>query len=79
MHVDQLADALRSDVESAPRGQIKVRIHLFGIRHANDLRWVSLSALVAAAGIRASYVTEIRSGMNLADFVDLRKELFSTS
>ena len=68
----ELANLLKRAVRNAPRRQIVVSIHLFGIRYAEALRWVSLPALVEAAGISPSYATEIRKGMNLSDFVVLR-------
>ena len=48
------------------------RIHLFGIRHAQELRGVSLKELVREARIPASYHTEIHKGMRLAEYVTLK-------
>ncbi len=56
----------------APEGDIVVRIHLFGIRHADDLQGVDLRRLVDAAGIPKPYATEIRKGMRLAEYVTLK-------
>ncbi len=53
----------------APEGDIVVRIHLFGIDHANELDGVDLKALADLAGIPTTYATEIRKGMRLADHV----------
>ena len=56
----------------APEGDIVVRIHLFGIRYAEELQGVDLRKLVDAAGIPKPYATEIRKGMRLADYVTLK-------
>jgi hypothetical protein len=72
MTLPELATALRDAVNGASEGEVVVSIHLFGIKHERDLRNVPLKALVSAARIHASYVTEIRKGMNLAQYVTLR-------
>ena len=64
--------ALRDAWRNAPPGDVVVRIHLFGIRHAKSLAGVNLNALVEAAGIPKPYSTEIRKGMRLADYVTLK-------
>ena len=56
----------------APAGDVVVRVHLFGIKHAQELQGVSLPALVAAAGIPKPYATEIHKGMRLSDYVTLK-------
>jgi hypothetical protein len=53
----------------APAGDIVVRLHLFGIDHAEELDGVDLKALAAQADIPVSYATEIRKGMRLAEYV----------
>jgi hypothetical protein len=68
----ELAQALREAWSQAPDGDVVVRIHLFGIRHAAALQGVSLGALVDAAEIPKPYATEIRKAMRLADYVTLK-------
>jgi hypothetical protein len=63
---------LREAWEQAPEGEIVVRIHLFGIRHAAELQNVNLQALVLAAGIPKPYSTEVRKGMRLAEWVSVK-------
>jgi 5-methylcytosine-specific restriction protein B len=46
-----------------------VGIHLFGIRHAAELRGLDLREVTALASLPESYGTEIRKGMALAPFV----------
>jgi len=67
-----LSRVLHEAWAQAPEGNIVVRIHLFGIQHAEALQGVDLRALVAAAGIPKPYATEIRKGMRLADYVTLK-------
>jgi hypothetical protein len=67
-----LIRALRDAREQAPDGDVVVRIHLFGIRHARQLQGVDLKALTQAAGVPTTYATEIRKGMRLADWVTLK-------
>jgi hypothetical protein len=45
---------------------------LFGIEYAEELEGLSLSDLLALSKLPDSYKTEIRKGMKLAAFVQLR-------
>ena len=49
--VQTLAKVLRDAVDGAPRGEIVVRIHLFGIEFASELQKVSVPDVVEAAGV----------------------------
>lgn len=64
-----LVRALREAREQAPDGDVVVRIHLFGIRHARQLQGMDLKALAQAARVPTTYATEIRKGMRLAEWV----------
>ena len=70
--VDELAQKLKAAYERPGAGGKVVEIHLFGIRHAERLKGVSLPNLLERAGMNESYKTEIRKGMNLAPFVSAR-------
>jgi hypothetical protein len=70
--VDDLAVKLKSVYEKPGAGGKVVEIHLFGIRNADALKGVSLPSLLERAGMGDSYKTEIRKGMNLAPYVDIR-------
>ena len=72
MTVAQLATTLKNAIDRAPEGEIVVSIHLFGIRHARELESVSLRELVEAAHVHKSYATEIRKGMKLAEYVQVK-------
>jgi hypothetical protein len=67
--ISDLARLLRDARDQAPDGDVVVRIHLFGIDHAEQLQGVNLNELVAAAGVPKPYATEIRKGMRLAEYV----------
>ena len=71
MDADLVRD-LREAREQAPEGDVVVRIHLFGIRHARALAGVNLRVLVQLAGVPKPYMTEIRKGMRLADYVTVK-------
>jgi hypothetical protein len=47
----------------APKGDIVVWVHLFGIDHAEELQGVNLQVLAETAGIPRTYATEIHKGM----------------
>lgn len=67
-----LSSLLKAARDGAPEGNVVVRIHLFGIDHAEDLNGINLHALVREAGVPAPYATEIRKGMRLAEYVTRR-------
>jgi hypothetical protein len=70
--IQDLADQLRRDYETAEEGRKVVAIHLFGIRFAKQLDGISCKELAIRAGIHESYGTELRKGVNLADYVTIR-------
>lgn len=72
MIIQELADQLRRDYETAEEGKKVVAIHLFGIRCAKQLDGISCKELAIRAGIGESYGTELRKGVNLADYVSIR-------
>ncbi len=61
MHKD-LARSLRDARDLAPRGQVVVRIHLFGIAYARELQGSDLAALAREAGVPETYATEVHKG-----------------
>jgi len=67
-----LVQALHDAYAHAPTGDVAVRIHLFGIKHADRLDGVNLKALCGAADVRESWATEIHKGMRLAEYVTVR-------
>lgn len=70
--MNDLADELRKAVDAAPKGERVVTIHLFAIRHAARLSGVSAHELAERAGIGKSFGTELRKGIRLAEFVEIK-------
>lgn len=71
--MSEIAEKLRRVVDAAPKGDKVVTIHLFGIQHAQRLNGVNLQDLAERAGIGKSFGTELRKGVRLAEFVEIRK------
>jgi len=74
MNAQQLANDLKATVGHPTRGKV-VSIHLFGILRADELRKAGVDEVVRLAGIERTYGTEIRKGMALSDWVEIRKGL----
>ena len=72
MIADQLTEALRAECNGAPAGDKVVRITLFGIQHAGLLKSVNVHDLAEQAGIGRASGTELRKGIRLADYVQLK-------
>lgn len=70
--MNDLAEELRAALQAAPKGNRFVSIHLFGIRHAERLKGVNLGELAERAGAGASFGTELRKGLRLAEFVEIK-------
>ena len=72
MNIDEAAKILRSAYYQAPHKRQKTALHLFGIKYADELAHMPLKQLVEKAGIPSSYDTELNSGRNLAQYVNLK-------
>lgn len=70
MQIDKLGKLLADAVANAPKGDIAVTIHLFGIRYSDEIG-SSANQVAIAAGISEKYGTELRKGMKLAKYVTL--------
>lgn len=71
--IDDLALRLKRRCEKPGLGGKVVEIHLFGIEFASELSVVPIATVVSRAGLHDSYRTELRKGMNLAPFVDVKR------
>lgn len=67
----ELGSKLKSMYENAPKNEAVAMINLFGIRYANEINMnnISCKKIVIVAGIKESYQTEVRKGVNLAKYV----------
>ncbi len=72
MTSDQLLEELKRRYESAQNGEVALTIHLFGIEFAKELVGHPISDIAEFATGSRSYGTEIRKGIRLAEYVDLK-------
>mgnify|MGYP003644554707 CR=1 FL=1 len=68
MTIDEAAKTLKRMYDDPATGKA-VSVHLFGIRHAEELGGMNLKEVATRAGISENYATEIRKGITLAPFV----------
>jgi hypothetical protein len=75
MTIDQAASELaRMYREALATREQATSVHLFGIKYADQIANMSLPEVAIRAGIPKTYATEIRKGINLAKYVQLRAE-----
>jgi hypothetical protein len=72
MKIEDLAQKLKTAYFGASDKKRVVSIHLFGIRYAQEIEGKSCKEIAVRAGINESYGTEIRKGMNLAEYVSIK-------
>ena len=73
MTTGELAKALSAAHKNAPSGDKALAIHLFGIRHAEELEHCSVEAVIKASSVPPAYGTEVRKGMKIARHVTLNR------
>ncbi len=74
MTVEEAGDILRGAYNDAPQGEAVTSLFIFGIKYADDLVVLSLKDVVRKAGIRPTYYTEIRRGIKLAQYAQIRQD-----
>lgn len=72
MNTIELGKELRKMYINAANREQVAMIHLFGIKYSKELKNCKVSEVVDEAGLRKSYGTEVRKGMRLARYVDLK-------
>lgn len=72
MTTDEAAHILREMHLKAPTGEKTTHIHLFGIKYAQELKGLRLTDIAERATGRKSHEVEIKTGMNLAKYVQLK-------
>ena len=72
MTVDEAAHILREMYRKAPIGEKATSIHLFGIKYAKELSGLSIADIADQATGSESYQVEIRKGIRLAEYVQLK-------
>jgi hypothetical protein len=73
MTSNKLIEELRAAANGAPAGGKITVLNLFGIEHASQLEAENLGELAERAGIGRSFSAELRRGMKLAAFVQLKR------
>jgi hypothetical protein len=72
MQIKEASKILAEMYAKAAKKEKAVSIHLFGIKYADQIRDMSAKEIVVGAGLPESYKTEIRKGINLAKYVEVR-------
>ena len=72
MTVEEAAKRLKDEYANAPQGEKGPSLILFGIKYANDLAHLSLSRVIRESGIHRSADIQIRHGMKLTKYVELK-------
>jgi 5-methylcytosine-specific restriction protein B len=72
MKIEEAAQILKEMYDTAPEGEKVIRVHLFGIKYADQIANIPCQEIAIRADLKPSYGTEIRKGINLARYVDIR-------
>jgi len=74
MSITELGEQLKQMYNSAPDKEQSIFIHLFGIKFGEIIlhNKYSVAEIVEASGIKESYKTEVRKGVNLSKYVTLK-------
>ena len=69
MDATQLGKLLADSCKNAKKGEKVTMIHLFGIKHSEELRKIGVSEVIKESGIHSTYTTELGKGIKLASYV----------
>ncbi len=73
MRIDEASKILALMYQNALPREKALSIHLFSIKYADEIRDMSVKDIAVGAGLPESYKTEIRKGINLAKYVEVRR------
>ncbi len=65
----ELGQILADMYENAPRKELVVMVHLFGVQYHKEIRELGLKDIIEASGIPSNYGAEVNKGVNLAKYV----------
>lgn len=71
----ELGQILAGMYENAPRKELVVMVHLFGVQYHDEIKAIGIKDIVEASGIPSNYTAEINKGVNLAKYVDPKPAL----
>lgn len=72
--VEELGAILADMYKNAPHKRLVTMIHLFGIQYHEDIRRLGVKEVVEKSGIGDKYHAEVNKGINLAEYVDMKKK-----
>lgn len=72
MQINEASKILRDMYQKADHKEKGVAIHLFGIKYADQIESMSAKDVVVGAELPESYKTELRKGINLAKYVEVK-------
>jgi hypothetical protein len=72
MQINEASKILREMYQKADKKEKAVSIHLFGIKYAQQIEDMSAKDIVIGADLPESYKTEVRKGINLAKYVEVK-------
>ena len=66
---------LREMYDNAPKGELVMHIHLFGIKYADEIKdnRYSVKEIVKSAELQESYHAEVSKGIKLAKYVEMKR------
>lgn len=75
MEINELSKIFEEMISNAKKGNLYVQYHLFGIKYVSEIlnSNFTIEEIVENAGIKKSLASEIRKGMKLSEFVELKK------
>jgi len=77
MSEQEIFDSIRRSIDSAPRNQYTVELHLQMIKYADDLQHITAKEFCEGVGLRQSFGTEFSKMRNLV--TRLKKANLNTS
>ncbi len=77
MSEQEIFESIRRSIDSAPRNQYTVELHLQMIKHADDLQHITAKEFCEGVGLRQSFGTEFSKMRNLV--ARLKKANLNTS
>lgn len=72
MTIEEAAKRLAAMYREAPDREKALSVHLFGIKYAEQIEGMTAHGIAERAELPRSYGTEIRKGIRLARYVQLR-------
>lgn len=73
MKIEEAGKILNRMYLEAPEKEKALSVHLFGIKFADQIRNMPSQEIAIRAGLTKSYGSEIRKGVNLSKYVELKK------